>query len=308
MKAPWPEAPAMYDRVVVAVDGSEAAERAARRGIGFAATFGAEVDVVHVLERKRRRLVRSEDEEAELRERGERILEDVAELASQAGVTVSTHLASGEPAAAIREHAADRDASVIVLGRQGLSGLGDRLFGGTTERVLQSAEVPVLVVPRDGDADVGAYERVLVPTDGSANAESAGIHGAAVASHSGATLHVLNVVDLQSAGGVFDAGGLDRSFVERLEEQGREAVDQLAARIDEASPAVAVETEVARFTEFDGVAGGVREYVETNGVDLVVIGSHGRSNLKRQLLGSVATGLVGKLDVPVLVVPRDESS
>ncbi|WP_246279753.1 universal stress protein [Natronomonas salina] len=134
------------------------------------------------------------------------------------------------------------------------------------------------------------------------------MHGAAVASRSGATVHVLNVVDLQSAGGVFNAGGLDEAFVERLEEQGQQAVDRLAAQIDEASPDVAVETEVARFTEFDGIAGGVHEYVDNHDVDLVVIGSHGRSNLKRQLLGSVATSLIGSLDVPVLVVPRDARS
>ncbi|WP_246279752.1 universal stress protein [Natronomonas salina] len=125
----------MYDRVVIAVDGSEAAERAAQRGFRFALMFDAEVDVLHVLERKRNRLVKSADEEAELQERGERILDDVAELALDTGVDVSTHLAEGEPAASICEHAVERDASLITLGRQGLSGLGDRLFGGVTERV-----------------------------------------------------------------------------------------------------------------------------------------------------------------------------
>lgn len=298
----------MYDRVVVAVDGSEAAERAAQRGFRFAATFDAAVDVVHVLERKRRRLANSADEEAQLQEAGERVLEEIAAMGADADVSVTTHLVEGEPAATICEHAVDRDASTIVVGRQGLSGLGDRLFGGTTERVLRHAQVPVLVVPRDDDADAGVYERVLVPTDGSANAEAAGVHGAAIAGRSDATVHVLNVVDLQSAGGVFDAGGLDEAFVERLRERGQQAVDRLAARIGEASPEVAVQTDVVRFTEFDGVAGGVREYAEANDVDLVVIGSHGRSNLKRQLLGSVATSLIGSLDVPVLVVPRDGGS
>jgi nucleotide-binding universal stress UspA family protein len=82
----------------------------------------------------------------------------------------------------------------------------------------------------------------------------------------------------------------------------------MAAELRESDPDLSVEPAVVRTADFDGVAAGVREYVREEGVDLVVMGSHGRSNLRRQLLGSVASTVLRTVDVPVVVVPRGASS
>ena len=117
---------------------------------------------------------------------------------------------------------------------------------------------------------------------------------------------MLNVVDIQAAGGVFHAGGLETEFVERLDARGQATVDSAARKIEEAAPALSVTTAVERTTSFEGVAAGVREYVQNHDIDLVVMGSHGRSNLRRQLIGSVASTVLRTVDVPVLVVkPSD---
>jgi nucleotide-binding universal stress UspA family protein len=112
------------------------------------------------------------------------------------------------------------------------------------------------------------------------------------------------VADLQAAGGAFDAGGLERELIERLEARGQEAVDRVRDEITDTDPNVEVQTAVERSTSFEGAAAGVRDYVRNTGVSLVVMGSHGRSNLGRQLLGSVASTVVRTVDVPVLVVKR----
>jgi nucleotide-binding universal stress UspA family protein len=65
-----------------------------------------------------------------------------------------------------------------------------------------------------------------------------------------------------------------------------------------------VSAAVVRTTAFEGVAAGIREYVADAGIDIIVMGSHGRSNLKRQLLGSVASNVLRTVDVPVLIVKR----
>lgn len=49
----------MYDRVVIAVDRSDEAKHVARRGLEFAQVFDATVDVVHVVEQKALRLIRT---------------------------------------------------------------------------------------------------------------------------------------------------------------------------------------------------------------------------------------------------------
>ena len=298
----------MYDRIVIAVDGSDEARRAARRGLELAKAVEAEVTVVSVLERKTLRLTETAEEKRQLRERGEEALAEIETLAAEVGHAVRTELLEGKPAAQIREHAATTDAELLVVGRQGRTGLGRRLLGGVTEQLLHRSDVPVLVVP-DGDHDgeaVSDWSDILITTDGSENAEMAVPHGIGVAERCASTVHVLNVVDLQAAGGVFDAGGLDRAFIERLETRGEEAVDRVASDIEESTPALSVETAVERTTSFDGAAAGVEAYVEANSIDLVVLGSHGRSNLKRQLLGSVASTVLRTVDVPVLVVTRPD--
>ena len=296
----------MYDRIVIAVDGSEEARRAARRGLQLARVFDATVTVLSVVEQKALQLTETSAEKTRLRERGEEALTEIEELASELGCPVTTTLTEGKPAVQISEYADEQDADLIVVGRQGLTGLGRRLLGGVTEQVLHRSDVPVLVVS-GGDHDSGResdYARILVTTDGSENAEVAIPHGIAIAQRYDSDVHVLNVVDLQAAGGVFNAGGLEKEFVDRLDARGQDAVDRAADNIEETAPELTVKTAVERTTSFEGAAAGVREYVEENEIDLVVMGSHGRSNLRRQLLGSVASTVLRTVDVPVLVVKR----
>jgi nucleotide-binding universal stress UspA family protein len=303
----------MYDRIVIAVDGSDESKRAARRGLSLAGAFDADVTALTVVERKTLRLTDTSEERARLRERGEGILAEVEEIASEFGRPVGTELIEGRPAVRIGEYADEHGADLLVLGRRGTTGLGRRLLGGVTERVLRRSDVPVLVVPDgegegegEGEAEEAGtgYSRVLVPTDGSENAETAIPHGTAIARRYGSDVHALNVVDVQAAGGVFHAGGLEREFLERLDARGRDAVDRVVERIESADPDLTVRSAVERTDSFEGAAAGVREYVEGNGIDLVVMSSRGRSNLGRNLLGSVASTVLRTVDVPVLVVRR----
>lgn len=296
----------MYDRLVIAIDGSDEARHAARRGLELARAFDAAVYALHVIERRALRLTETADERARLRESGAERLDDIETLALELGQPVTTRLAEGKPAVRITEYADEQDADLIVVGRQGMTGLGKRLMGGVTEQVLHRSDIPVFAVPgEDGVSETGeGYSRVLVPTDGSENAEAATPHGVAVAQRFESTVHVLSVADLQAAGGAFDAGGLERELIERLEARGQEAVDRVRDEITDTDPNVEVQTAVERSTSFEGAAAGVRDYVRNTGVSLVVMGSHGRSNLGRQLLGSVASTVVRTVDVPVLVVKR----
>jgi nucleotide-binding universal stress UspA family protein len=296
----------MYAHIVIAVDGSREAKRAARAGLELGRRFDATVDVLHVVERRSLRLTRDAEEKRRLRERGEAVLAEIEEIASASGQSIGTELGEGNPAARIGEFAAEQDADLLVVGRQGTTGLGRRLLGGVTEQLLHRSDVPVFVVPDEtGDpAAESRYRRILLPTDGSENADAAVPHAAAVARQYDAVVHVLNVVELQAAGGLFSAGGLDEAFVERLETRGRETVERVEGELRGGDPDLGVETAVERSTSFDGAADGVREYVSEAGIDLVVMGSHGRSNVGRQLLGSVASAVLRTVDVPVLVAKR----
>ncbi|MFC6964261.1 universal stress protein [Halocatena marina] len=296
----------MYDSIVIAVDGSDEARRAAQYGLRLAQVFDATVDVLSVVERKALWLTETPDEKTQLREQGENALTEVGEIASELGYPISTELTEGKPTVQISENADEQDSDLIVLGRQGLTGLGRRLLGGVTEQVLSRSDVPVLVVPdidHKGKTEID-YSRVLITTDGSKNAEVAIPHGIEITRRYDSNVHVLNVVDLQAAGGVFNAGGLEKEFIERLDARGQEAVDSVADKIEESDSDLTVKTAVKQMASFERTAAGVCEYVEENKIDFIIMGSHGRSNLERQLLGSVASTVLRTVDVPVLVIKR----
>jgi nucleotide-binding universal stress UspA family protein len=141
------KSPEMYDRIVITVDGSDEARRAARRGLRLARVSDATVTVLSVVEQKTLRLTETSAERTRLRERGEEALTEIEELASELGRPVTTTLTKGKPGAQISEYADEQDADLIVVGRQESTGLGRRLLGSVTEKVLHRSDVPVLVVP-----------------------------------------------------------------------------------------------------------------------------------------------------------------
>lgn len=291
----------MDNEIVVGVDGSDEAAHAAQHAFALGEQFGVPVTVLHVVSDRALGLTRSKAEATELRERRSELLAEIEQTAVTA-VDSSMKLVDGSPAKAISEFAAERDAALIVLGRQGMGGIGKRLLGGVTEGVLQRSAVPVYVVPDSEAGPIAEYNRILVPTDGSENAAAAFEYGGEFAQLDEGTVDVLNVVDLQDAGGPFDAGGLTEEFIERLESTGEDAVEHGAKAVSEYVPRERVRTAVERTSSMDGAGAGIRAYVEDHEIDLVVLSSRGQSNLKRKLLGSVASGVLRTVDVPVVVI------
>ena len=144
------------------------------------------------------------------------------------------------------------------------------------------------------------YDRLLVPTDGSDGAWTAFEHALALADRSGAELHVLTAVDPAL---VPVEVGAER-VIDAFREAGRDAVEALRERA--AAEGVPVETAVVDGHAHDAIL----EYVDEHDVDLVVMGTHGRTGLGRWLLGSVTERVVRACPVPVLTVraPVDDDT
>jgi nucleotide-binding universal stress UspA family protein len=145
------------------------------------------------------------------------------------------------------------------------------------------------------------YDTVLIPSDGSEHAVRAAEHGVYLARAFDATVHLLNVVDVQAAAGPFDAGGVDKAFVERLESDGRTAIEAVEAVAGEEDR---VETALVRGSPAEAIL----EYGTENGVDLIAMGTHGRTGLERYVAGSVTERVLRLAEVPVLTVRATEKS
>lgn len=142
------------------------------------------------------------------------------------------------------------------------------------------------------------YDAILVPTDGSEWADAAGAHAIELAKTCDATVHVLHVVDVRMTPISPD---MDPETVEGLLDESDE--DPTASILDRASEAGVRAVEAVRV----GVPHEeIRTYAEENAVDLVVMGTHGRTGLDRYLLGSVTERVVRTVDAPVLTIHRDE--
>jgi nucleotide-binding universal stress UspA family protein len=74
----------------------------------------------------------------------QRALTQARERAAQSGVAVETHALLGEPAADIVRFAHEHKSDLIVVGTHGRRGLGRLVLGSVAERVVRTADVPVL--------------------------------------------------------------------------------------------------------------------------------------------------------------------
>ena len=139
------------------------------------------------------------------------------------------------------------------------------------------------------------YDTILVPTDGSEHAVRAAEHGVYLARAFDATVHLLSVVDVQDAAGLFDVGGVGGKFLERVEAEGEAAVDAVEAVTSEEDR---VETALVRGRPDEEVL----TYADEHGVDLIAMGTHGRTGLDRYLLGGTTERTIRHADVPVLSI------
>jgi nucleotide-binding universal stress UspA family protein len=142
------------------------------------------------------------------------------------------------------------------------------------------------------------YERILVPTDGSGCAEAAVDHALAVAERFDAAIHALYVVEADVVG--HSAPAVDPETVRTaLRTEGEAATGAIRERATDRG--LDADAAVVEGIPEDAIL----EYVDDEGIDLVVMGTHGRRGLDRYLVGSVTERIVRRTDVPVLVV-RDE--
>ncbi|QGX96047.1 universal stress protein [Haloplanus rallus] len=140
----------MYETILIPFDGSDEARKGAEHGIELAATCGATVHALYVVDLPGApRTVYLRDDEDEMRERyreyGEEVTTEVCEMASEAGLDCVTVIRTGSPGEEIVDYAKDEGVSAVVLGTA-YRGRFRALLGSTAEKVVRTAEVPVVTV------------------------------------------------------------------------------------------------------------------------------------------------------------------
>ena len=143
----------MYKRILLPTDGSEASRRAIQAGVDFARSVGAEVvgmtatEPFHTLSTDAEMLEQTPlAYEAASRARGQRLLDEIAAAARDAGVPCRTvQSVADDPYEAIIAAAREHGCDLVVMASHGRRGIKGMLLGSETQKVLVHSAIPVLV-------------------------------------------------------------------------------------------------------------------------------------------------------------------
>jgi len=211
-------------------------------------------------------------------EEATKYLESIKSRASQAGIYYcETALHFGEnPSRLIVNEAAEKKVDMIIIGRRGRSGLMKVLMGKTAANLIGQAPCKVLIVPRAARVDC---RNILVATDGSSHSIAAASEAIGIAKRCGS--NIITISAMHSEEGSEEAKAHVRQVVEMAQKEGitAEALTPIGRSHD-----VIVE-----------IAGG-------RSVDLIVMGSYGKTGIKKFLMGSSTEKVIGHASCAVLVV------
>jgi nucleotide-binding universal stress UspA family protein len=144
------------------------------------------------------------------------------------------------------------------------------------------------------------YSTILLPTDGSDGIPTIAEHAGSLARQYDATVHVLSVVDTRNR---FEGPtmGLGTDAWEDAER------DRAERAVDDAVDALPESVAVERHVESGVPHTEILEYADTAGIDLMVMGTHGRTGIDHYLIGSIAERVVRQSPVPVMTVRLGEN-
>lgn len=270
----------MFRHVLLATDFSPPSIFAAQAAATLAHEMGAEVTLAHV---------KKAGDETVDRERGLRLLQEERFARIE---HVGLKLLEGEHAEMLLNDAAtELGVDLIVAARHGEHSLEERLLGSTTERLVRHAPCSVFVAHPARRERVALMKHVMVGTDFSESS-----HGAlAVSRMLGDTfsawvtlMHVYDLVPTELLEEPLEPGEGPKRLLERKLEELR------CSHLGEAS------TEALLIRDKSPVTTLCDEAAERD-VDVLVVGTHGRTGLGRLLLGSVAERVVRHAPCSVLV-------
>jgi nucleotide-binding universal stress UspA family protein len=141
-----------FRKILVPIDGSAASLEAHRLALDLGATYGAELILIYVVDSSAlAELSRLSGQEQprllhDMEESGKRMLTTLSREAQHRGVVATLDLRAGMPDEIIMSEADRLRVDLIVMGKMGRKGHRRSLLGSVTERVLEAADLPVLVV------------------------------------------------------------------------------------------------------------------------------------------------------------------
>ena len=265
------------EKLLLSTDGSQHSEGAIREAISFASKCSSKLYACMVLDTNPEyetigsNVFEKEEDEAKSH------LESVKSRAAKEGLACETIFhESIEASQAIVDEATEKKVDMIVIGRHGRKGLAKALMGEVAAKVIAHAPCKVLVVPKAAKIE---YRNLLIATDGSVHSNAALTEAIAIAKRCGSHLIALSAM---------------------RDESEREEAKNLANKAAELAEAEGVSAEAV--TPLGRSFNAIVETAGGRGVDLIVMGTYGKTGVKKLLMGSSTEKVIGNAGCAVLVV------
>ena len=280
--------------LLAATDFSPHADMAVRRAFRLAASLGASVHLLHVVDSARLQELRAllpDGVEAQ-----QRLLAEAKRLMAEEASTLDgrceKRVEIGSHPAAIL--AASRSHDLLVLGAHGVHRVREALLGSTADRLLLKAEKPTLVVKRPAD---GPYRRVVIPCEYAPPARRALELALRVAP--GARITLLHAFEVEFEGMLWRAAVPS----EQIAALRAEAAQRAHAWLDKLTEGVEGAEGVGTLADHGSAGRVVLDVADRVDADLVVMGKQGRAAAGELFLGSVTRRVLAEAKCDVLVAP-----
>jgi len=268
---------ARLEKLLLATDGSERSEGAVRETINLAKICSSKIYAISVIETNPEFMASApgffEKYEKQIRQH----LESIKSRASKENIECEIIIHEGEePFQEIVDEAAGKQVEMIFMGRYGRTGLKRLLMGSVTAKTIGHSPCNVMVVP---EAAKVSYKNILTATDGSKYSDAAALEAISIAKRCGSKLIALSVAT--------------RDTNLAAAKESVERVRQIAEK-----EGIKVESLTLKGTPYEVIV----KTADHKNADLIVVGSHGRTGVKRLLMGSVTERVIGHSGSAVLVV------
>jgi nucleotide-binding universal stress UspA family protein len=291
----------MFERILVPLDGSDAAEIVFPYVVETAANFASGIFLVRVAESASPVICR--DCGAYLDVTRLKLKSMLESWGVPQGTKIETKVLSGNPAVEILKYSGEIDAGLIAVASRGASSTGPWPLGNIAAKILRASSFPVLLVRKQAeDAKLiqkKLVKKILAPLDGSKLGEAAIPLVTGIADKTGAEIVLFRVVEPVTAFAV-PTGEIAWNFVGTYETNARIPVMNYLERMKESLSGSRFAVSTA--TGEGQPAGEIIDYAQLNNIDLIAMSTHGRSGIGRWVYGSVAEKVLHSGDQPVLVV------
>ncbi len=277
-------------RMLVAVVDTEAGRNAALQAVKLAKSTGSRLTAVSVmpgLDGDVDRLHVGDIHNA-MAAPHEKALKECQQLGKDLGLEVRTLLVQGTPHEQIVDQADAGEIDVVILGESRRNLLERAMISPTAARVIGYSQRDVLSIPNGAEIRFGT---ILVALDGSASSKRAAQRALELAEQYGAKVKAITVIRMLP----------EYNLYERYIDTMNQKAGKTLAEFNElaASKGVTVDSSMEHGED---VADVIIDQARKQQVDLVITGSHGRTGLRRLLMGSVAENVLAQAPCPVLII------